>query len=184
MTAPANLSCVMSVRDTTTVSVSPQSDTPVESVKGFAKHARVPESVGSDPKLRAKDVRIYYALSLAERNGRATIGQRLLARSACMAQQHVSGSLVRLEAAGHIQVERRRRARSSYVLLAAMFRRVSIAPVEPSALHPQHVIIRCPRCSRSVRQVLKIGWCRSCQHDIKLTAKMELVARRVIAETA
>ena len=164
----------MYVRDTPVVSVLRQSDTPVVSV---LRYARIPETVGSDPQLRSQDVRVYYALALAERNGLAIIGQRAIATSARMSQPHVASAIGRLESAGHIRVDRRIRARAGYTLMAPMF--AAQQAISPPAATVQVIAMRkCPRCNRAVRQVLKAGWCRTCAW----TDRVASVARRVVAE--
>ena len=168
----------MYVRDTP---VESPTDTPVESVQRFG---RVSEAVTSDPRLRSQDTRVYDALALCERNGTVKAGRRLIAKTACTSQRRVQIALRRLESAGHIRIDRGKRgARDSYFLLSPIFAQSANYGMEaesPRQIEKPPHLLTCPKCSKRVLQILKIGWCRSCQWGVKVDGRAERVTLKVL----
>jgi hypothetical protein len=102
------------------------------------KYARVPREVYTDPRLEARDVRIYCVLASAcWRGSVAQVGKRLIAKEACCAECKVISSLRRLEATGHIrkQVGCCRGQRAVYMLLSPVFcKEEGAADIPPSRI--------------------------------------------------
>jgi hypothetical protein len=93
------------------------------------RFSRVPDEVLTDPRLRARDVRVYLALARAHWTDSASVGKRTLARQARCAERLVVESLKILEATGHIRKQPRKRGqRGHYVLLSPLFHEKALAP--------------------------------------------------------
>lgn len=114
-----------SIRDTRVVSDLAKTDTRVVSGKEEKHFGRVPLSVGSDERLSAVDVRVYWALSTATRwAGTVTMGQRRIASLACTSLTGVQRSISRLVECEHLTIwEAEGKKRQKYLLTSPVFSR-------------------------------------------------------------
>lgn len=90
---------------------------------GTLRYARVPLDVGTDPRLKALDVRVYIILAASVWQGSTTsVGIRYLAEMSCCAKRLAMASLKRLIAAGHVErTVSGRGKRAMYVLTSPVF---------------------------------------------------------------
>ena len=121
------------------------------------KHARIPPEVGSDPKLKDRDIRVFYALALFERGGNVTAGVRYIAECCHVPPNKVCDSLRRLKEYGHIErADTARGKRSEIKLLSPIYGRASQTEQK-----------RCARCSVvAFKLSTKTGWCRACHQRV------------------
>lgn len=86
-------------------------------------HGRIPRSVGSDPKLKDRDVRVFYALANYERKGIVNTGIRALATCARVPRCRIQASIARLITHGHVQLAHNtgKGKRNSYRLMDPIF---------------------------------------------------------------
>lgn len=160
-------------------------DTPVEAVRGFAM---VPSEVVVDPRLQHVDVRIYNVLALCRQGSTVKIGTRLIGKYARTSQRRIAKSLGRLVSCGYVTVDRGiNGARAKYGLTSDWFRgKIDIAigaestPVD--ALREAAKAIECPRCHQRRRQILKVGYCRTCKSNDKFDLGVRRIAREEIAK--
>lgn len=137
---------------------------------GASKNAygRTPLAVTVDPRLKDLDVRVYSFLAAAERDGRCSVGTRLIARSLRKSRRDVDLSLKRLHVSGHIGKSAVAGRRSEFVLLSEVF-----GPVAQRAERPAHngkvagstpagATIACGHCRKQCKRLPITGICRSC----------------------
>ena len=144
----------------------------------------VPWGVITDVRLTNTDVRVYGILALSERGGVATIGGRLLGKSACVSRRTARRSLKNLIAAGHLEVQlghKGRGARARYRLTSPLFAaKIGSGPAESGAGQELNRgkaavdLIRCPKCRTPCRRLLRAGWCRSCAAQLRLERSIDL----------
>ncbi len=132
----------------------------------------VPLEVGSDPRLTARDVRVYLALSASRRGADVTVGVRRIAQYSRVGFRKIGTILGKLEKYGHIAIEpaEKNGARARYHLTAPLFSKVTVG-VEASGegdFLAKPELLRCPRCHKRCGGLLKVGWCRSCNWEVKV----------------
>ena len=153
------------------------------------RFAMVPWEVGTDPRLKHLDVRVFFVLAGCRRAAVAKIGMRLIARHACTTTRYVVSSIKRLQSCGYLESQPvGNGSRAHYRLTSAKFSISGKDPIgvelstvdvrtrgrgmiRPGELTP--TIIRCPRCSKHCGGLLKVGWCRSCQWDDKVDKRID-----------
>jgi hypothetical protein len=160
--------------------------TPAESVEGSREHGldygMVDRKVIADSRLCHLDVRVYSVLATCRKGNTVKVGTRLIAKTACVSLRKVSAALRRLADAGHIKITHASPlARTEYTLTYWRFNLQS--PQEGMdqqaiALIPEMKI--CGRCQRRCKQLLKAGYCRSCnwKQRVRNIAREEIEAVR------
>jgi DNA-binding MarR family transcriptional regulator len=86
-------------------------------------YARVPISVGLDPRVKGLALKVYIVLASALRyTGTVSVGIRLIAEKVGANVRHVHRAIRQLEEAGHVKVVPRDRGmRGCYILTASIF---------------------------------------------------------------
>jgi hypothetical protein len=140
--------------------------------------------IGTDPRLKHLDVRVYFVLAGCRRGPTVKIGTRLIAKYACTSQRRVIESITRLKSCGYIENRSvKNGARAEYRLTAekfaaaqkpvigARFSDIGKAGrgrglIRNGELTP--TMVHCPRCSKTCGGLLKVGWCRRCNGDDRM----------------
>jgi hypothetical protein len=138
------------------------------SIPGFAM---IPADVLTDARLSARDVRVYALLACTRRGCYASIGRQRLAKYVHADRRGIRASIKSLIGSGHIEERQDGRQRSRFRLTSEWFSGKSPGEAEvtpaPDVEAPAE-LLRCPKCSRSCRGLLKVGWCRSCNAELKV----------------
>jgi hypothetical protein len=150
---------LMSIRDTP---VGSGTETPV----GSGRFAMVHWDIGTDGRLKDKDVRVYFVLAACRRGTEVSVGTRWIATCIHTSQRRVLESLRRLAACGYVSSDPvKNGARAVYHLTAEQFgtvrekRTVDRATSKKSLeVQPVH---HCAKCKKAAK-LMKTGWCRSC----------------------
>ena len=152
--------------------------------------AMVPEAVLSDCGLTHRDIRVYALLACARRGQYVSVGARRLARGAQIDRRSVRQSISKLALCGHLEVVRptRRGSRGRYRLTSSLFA-VAKEPVPPAnadtPMGRKELLeeVKCSRCRRNCKKLLKVGYCRSCRWEDKVKGISRSVAREEISRT-
>lgn len=147
----------------------------------------VPCEVLADSRLSAGTVRVYAIISYYRQGSHASIGQRKLAEVAGMDRRSLRKHLKTLSEAGHLVFNTDRRERSIYKLTSDLFNKpVALTSKEEpvrkwaGSKPPIGNLMRCPRCSQQVKQILKNGSCRRCNNDDRHDARtMKLIEMKM-----
>lgn len=94
-----------------------------EAMDASLRYGRVPFEVGTDQRLSACDVRVYFALASSVWQGRTcTLGNEWIAAMTHVSARQVRYSVQSLIAAGHVQMAPRKRGqRAVYLLTSPVF---------------------------------------------------------------
>jgi hypothetical protein len=132
----------------------------------------IPGEVLADPRLSHRDVRVYGLLTCCRRGCYVSLGRARLAKLAHADRRGIRASVKVLTDCGHIQETREGKRRARFKLLSSWFLGKGNASAEETQI-PQISskieLVRCPRCGKSCRGLLKVGWCRSCNLEHKIT---------------
>lgn len=131
--------------------------------------AMTPWKVLTDPRLSHSAIRIYGILAACRRGAGVSMGTRLIASSGCMSQTTAVEGLKELRESGYAEVAPRKNgARASYRLTYQRFAvEAPDAKAEPSVeKKPRKELVRCPKCSKRVGGLKRVGWCRACDRDL------------------
>lgn len=134
------------------------------------KFARIPADLILDPQLKDRDVRIYSAFSLLERNGVVNCGVRWIGQCCTFSRSEVSRSVARLVARGHIEVQELGRGkRKAYRLTSVVFKKPEKESSEESprvqASAARIELQKCANCKKPCKSSSLTGWCRKCMAD-------------------
>lgn len=147
-------------------------------------YGRIPQQVILDAALSDRDVRVYCALALVERDGVVNCGSRKLAQLCAMTKSTIHRRIANLAARGHISVETpvKTGQRSVYRLTAPIFETATLDASKP-APRPKPKREPCLKCGlRCVRHKLT-GWCRKCISAAREDAR-QAGLRRIAAQKA
>ncbi len=145
-----------------------------------------------DPRLRHVDVRIYNLLAGSRRGCFATIGERRISALAHADRRSVREGVRRLETSGYLKIIDKGipGRRSRYKLTANLFGTTQKGAIGAELGHvdiakeavqaPPTKI--CPRCHERRRQILKVGYCRTCKSNDKFDRGVRRIAREEIAK--
>jgi hypothetical protein len=175
------------------IRVPPSDNSSVATRGDTLRFAMVPWEVGTDPRLSAEDVRVYFALAASRRGPDVTIGMRFIAKACCRGYRKIGKSIARLQKFGHLELAcpGKRGSRSRYRLTSALFGSgaqhsdsTKQAPYSDTkqASEVAGQLLRCPKCNKRCKQILHVGWCRTCQWKVNVDRRAEVVARRVMRE--
>jgi DNA-binding Lrp family transcriptional regulator len=74
-----------------------------------------------------------------------------------------------LESLGYITVRRAHNKRNEYAVPGVTGVRVRGTVVAPVVVEkPKRITVQCPKCSRPVPALLRVGWCRACNWELKV----------------
>lgn len=139
--------------------------------------AAIPARLYLDRSLNGTDRDVYgvIGICLRSRAGSIEVSQPEIGEFLGLSARQVRRSLRRLVAAGAIKVRGQRGAPSVYGIDApAHAEKVATEKaVEPTPT------VKCPKCRKSCRGLLKVGWCRSCGWK----NKVQRIVREEIART-
>jgi hypothetical protein len=135
--------------------------------------AMIPLEVGSDPRLTAHDVRVYFALAGSRKGAEAAVGMRRIAKICRIGYRKIGKHLRRLEQFGHIEITvgvNGERAR--YRLTSPLFGEKQAIGAESGDVEEGkqggRTSLKCGKCGQVCRGLLKVGWCRSCNWKLKI----------------
>ena len=128
-------------------------------------HGRVPKEVVNDRSLSLAARVVYASIAVAERDGKASVGQRLIARSIGIHQETAMLAIRELQEAGHIEVFSRPRARSIYRLTHGLFQQEHKGK---NGAKP-----RCLECGKLSKTLNETGWCYSCRTRVELLRELK-----------
>lgn len=125
----------------------------------------MPSEVTADPRLKDRDVRVYNALALFERHGKAKVGYRWLSQACHVPISKLKPSLNRLARLGYVECSGAPGKRQEYSLTAGIFTRNRakaeakgpISETVAAATEP-----KCPQCGTACKRLGKSGACRIC----------------------
>lgn len=91
-----------------------------------------------------------------------------------------------LETLTYISVKRAHNQRNEYAVpgvtgMKIRGRKLAVAPAE---VKPKVELPRCPKCRKLCGGLLKVGWCRSCNFDMKLDRKIDARIDERVRKTA
>lgn len=144
------------------------------------RFAMVPEEVLFDERINHRDLRVYQVLTYHRRGAYACVGERLLAAKSRICRLALREIILKLKDLGHVEIEDsgRPRTRARYFLTAAIF---AVPQFHDSADQSAWVpLITCPKCKKPCGGLLKVGWCRRCNWDVRVDDRSRRVAREEI----
>lgn len=150
--------------------------------------AMIPEEVLVDERLSHRDVRVYGLLARSRRGPFVSCGERRVAFCAKINRRSARASIAKLVDAGYVSREESKHgSRARYRLTSPLFAKQAAKSgpaektaigVELGAVGKQKVaeraqMVKCPRCSKQCKALLKVGWCRACRWDDKVDGRIE-----------
>lgn len=182
---PPNLPCIEYLRGRSTTPTLEKSGRSTTST-----FAMVPEAVLTDCGLTHRDIRVYALLACARRGQYVSVGARRLARGAQIDRRSARQSISKLVLCGHLEVVRptRRGSRGRYRFTSNLFAvaKEPVSPPKSDAAMGRHEAageVKCPRCRKRCKKLLKVGYCRSCRWADKVEGISRSVAREEISRT-
>lgn len=139
--------------------------------------AMIPEEVLTDPRLTAREIRIYGFLALVRTGVRLNVGQRRIAGQVHMDRRSVRAGLERLTEVGWIELQppESGRQRARYRLLSPLFCAADKPEKTQDVITPEtpkRVIsappLQCAKCHKPRQRLPITGICRSCTNAAKL----------------
>ncbi len=132
----------------------------------------VPWQVAVDKRLKHSEVRVFILLAASRRGPDVSIGTRRLAQSLGVGRETVRRSCAALVRCGYLEVDpaTKRGRRARYRLTSPIFAVPSMGKESEVDFSFPPLLVVCPRCQRQCRQILKVGWCRSCEWKFKVVA--------------
>jgi hypothetical protein len=135
--------------------------------------AMVPKSVRDDVRMSHRDLHVYMELAGArDKTDHARVGERLLSKLSRVDRRSLRTVLKRLVEFGHVEIEGKgAKTRARYRLTNPLFSIPASADSANVNARKADILVpsmSCPRCRKSCKQLLRVGWCRSCQWDLKM----------------
>lgn len=145
----------------------------------------IPLEISADPSLSHRDVRVFNILASHRRGPFVSIGERRIGKMIRIDRRGVRDSIAKLVKTAHVEaLTSKHGGRARYRLTSELFggKAKPAAQAVPSCHQPEKpdLLPICPKCRKSCRQLLKVGYCRSCRWD----AKVRRITREEIARTA
>jgi hypothetical protein len=137
-----------------------------------------PVSIIADRDIPDKAFRIRALIAASSwKTGSIELSYGEIGRVVKCARRHVIMYVNLLEDRGYLKVRRRGDRRNSYSVLRED--PVVEKAIEASAKPGRPTPVICPRCSRPTPKLLKVGYCRACNHEVKIR---KIVRQEMLAE--
>lgn len=154
--------------------------------------AMKPGEVLFDDRLNHRDLHVYDVLAYHRCGAQVSVGERRLAGAARIKRRSLREILVKLAECGHLEIKKASKlgARAHYLLTSKLFASSEIAEVPTSnkgkELVPKErtdmaALLRCPKCAKRCRQLLRVGYCRSCRwkDNVRVVVREEIAKAEV-----
>lgn len=162
-------------------------------VNGKSVHSehwsKIPDSVLFDGRISFAARCVYATLAgSAHRGGTATIGQRRVAGLLGSHQETVLLAIRELEKVGHVELIGSGQARRGYRLMSGLSGSAadSVPEGHGSGRTQRRVkpSLICPKCHQKRHGLLRVGWCRPCNWNLKVRKLAREEARDELARAA